>query len=205
MANLSYPLIDIEFGYVIGEYIYKGKYKFRKILNLIGKGIFFFVVFIILLLTIYSWSQSDKENILDRFKPISISTNVAKPFLGLVNSEIEYQISSNLSVQIYTEYLYKNTEYLNKIDHPDFIILMGCRYYPLSKKINVSGLYGGINLGYIVSKNNSEYRVFAVQGELGYKLLFKNIFFIRPKGLITYPIGGNKILPGLEVLEGLMF
>lgn len=157
------------------------------------------LLIIVLILPInFIWSKDNANPTSDyqREKTISLAINPLKPFLGLINLEFEYQLSPQISVHIFVEYLFKES------DHPDFVLYMGPRYY-YSRYSNVSGLYSGFNLGYFHFKGNIKKSTLTIGGESGYKILVNDLFYILPRGLITYPIRTPKVLPGFECLGGI--
>ncbi len=122
-------------------------------------------------------------------KKLSVSFNPGKPFLGLLNISLEYQISSHLSICIFAEYLFR------RLNHPDFVITLGPRYYFSEGKEHVSGFFGGVYLGYTWYKNMSSGNSnLNLGGELGYKLFFYKSLFMIPRGLVTHPIESSKVL-----------
>lgn len=147
-----------------------------------------------------SWPQSQNHPAPDlkKERSISIAVNPIKPFIGLINLEIEYQLSSQLSFHIFVEYLFQEA------DHPDFVLSIGPRYYFIGST-NVSGLYNGINLDYLLSKEDKPENGFAIGGELGHKLFINKTLYILPRGLVTYTIGSSLLLPGFELLGGVAF
>ena len=157
------------------------------------------LLIIMLLLPLhFLWSQNNTNPTLNdqRGKAISLAINPLKPFLGLINLEFEYQFSPHMSVHIFTEYLYK------KADHPDFVLYIGPRYY-YSSSSKASGLYSGFNLGYTLFKGDTKNGSIFIGGELGCKIYANDSIFFLPRGLIMYPIGTSKVLPGFECLGGI--
>ncbi len=158
------------------------------------------LLFIIMLLLPlhFLWSQNNANptSNYQRGKAISLAINPMKPFLGLINLEFEYQFSPQMSVHIFAEYLFRKT------DHPDFVLYIGPRYY-YSSSDKVSGLYSGLNLGYTFFKEDAANNTITIGGELGYKIFINDLFFVLPRGLITYPIRTPKVLPGFECLGGI--
>ncbi len=124
---------------------------------------------IVLLLPLhFLWSQynANPTSNYPSVKTISLAINPLKPFLGLINLEFEYQFSPQMSVHIFTEYLFK------KADHPDFVLYIGPRYY-YSSSDKVSGFYSGFNLGYTFFKEDAENSSIIVGFEIGDKIFIK--------------------------------
>ncbi|MBD3284859.1 DUF3575 domain-containing protein [candidate division WOR-3 bacterium] len=135
---------------------------------------------------------------------LSVGINPLKPFMGLPNIELEYQLIRRFSVHAFTEYWAYNTFLSPDETHPDLVIRTGPRYYFYSpvESANVSGFFAGIPLGYVWFEGNLHQSALTLGAELGYKFLLGKRFYALPRGLLTYPLDSDKILPGFEILLG---
>ena len=132
-----------------------------------------------------------------------ISTNPLKLIYGIINLEIEYQVSPSVSFQMGSEYVIGH--YLIKREsHPDFVFRIGPRYHTFHNKEfgNNIDLYLGAFAGYTWSKAFEEYTGFNFGPELGMKYKFEIPFYINTKAFVTSPIDNLRILPGFECLFG---
>ena len=132
-----------------------------------------------------------------------ISTNPFKLIYGIVNLEIEYQISPSISIELGSEYVFGHY-IIRKSKHPDFIFRIGPRYHFYHDKDygDKKDLYTGLFSGYSGSQDYNEHTSYFLGMDLGYKYQFNKNTFVNAKGLITYPIKKYKILPGIEGLLG---
>lgn len=134
---------------------------------------------------------------------ILISTNPFKIIYGIVNLEIEYQISPSVSIELGSEYVIAHY-IIKESKHPDFVFRLGPRYHVYHNKdySNKKDLYSGVFGGYSWSKDYDEHTSYFLGMDLGYKYQFNQNIFMNAKGLITYPLKKPKILPGAEGLLG---
>lgn len=142
----------------------------------------------------------------DRMR-VSIFLNPYKWILGLCNVGFELQYNSNCSVCVFAEYAGVRTAYLNKIRHPDLVATVGLRYYPAQGDPDAAGSYAGISSSYFFRKpgeGRKETMDVSFGVEAGYKLSIDDSFYFVPRGLLNYTIRGNRLLPGVEVLGGML-
>jgi len=131
----------------------------------------------------------------------SISTNLIKILMGILNVELEYNITPAISIKVFGEVLAFDYVY-DRSKHPDVVIRSGPYYHFLVKTSDNQDLQLGPFAGYAWSKTNVNMTGLNTGLELGYKYQFNNSFYLFPKGLITYPFHTNKPFPGLELLVG---
>lgn len=126
---------------------------------------------------------------------LSLAFNPVKPFMGLINLEIEYRFSNRMAVHIFMEYLVKEA------DHPDMVISCGPRLYN-SDSVNASDFFWGVNLGYIWYRNEPAVSSITAGGEAGYRGSIADRSYLLPRAIITCPLRSPKLLPGAEMLVG---
>jgi len=151
------------------------------------------IFFLIILNNKIIYAQSDNWG-------ITISTNLMKPFLGLVNFDIEVKIAKHYALHIYIE-----KEFREKLNHPDFIAKFGTRYYFPSKEEFLSKIFLGMNIAIARSKNKNDGDGFLLGNEIGYKFMMWKRVSVAPMSLIHYTIGNGKLLWGFEAPFGISF
>ncbi len=105
----------------------------------------------------------------------TISTNPFKPFLGIASIEFEIGLSEHYSAHIFFE-----KKFTEKIDHPDYVMKLGTRYYLLPPDGFQSKTFLGLNIAYATSKKHFDGDGISLGSELGYKYLLKNKISIVP-------------------------
>jgi len=174
------------------------------------KSQIFTLLFLIINNTVGFGQEDAKNSILQEKHALSekrhfLSINPIKPFIGLPNIHYEYQARKNIGITAFSEVL--ALEVIKDFEHPDMVSTLGISFYPFlgEKEIN-QGLFLNINTSYILYFRESEkINSFANGVQIGFKHLFKNIFFIEPKLLINYVYQEKSVLPGFEVLIGFRF
>jgi len=135
-----------------------------------------------------------------------ISTNPLKWIYGIPNFEVEYYLSSSISVEFCSESVLSNWV-IKSEDHPDFVSRIGFRYHILHAKESGGkndpyvGLFGGNSW----SKDFPQHTTMNFGADFGYKYQFNDFVFINAKVLVTYKLNDSKVLPGLECLLGYVF
>ncbi len=132
-----------------------------------------------------------------------ISTNPLKLIYGVVNVELEYYLSTSVSVETGSEYVLAHYV-IKQEDHPDFVCRIGPRYHAFSNKAygNKNDLYFGVFAGYCWSKDYEQQKFLNFGPEIGYKYKFNSPQFINCKAYITSPFLHPKIIPGFEGMLG---
>ncbi len=128
---------------------------------------------------------------------LSLAFNPVKPFIGLINLEIECRFTNRMAVHLFMEYLVK------EVDHPDIVISFGPRLYN-NDGANTSDFFWGVNLGYLWFRNDSAVSSFTAGGEAGYRGLITDRLYLLPRAFITCPLRSPKLLPGAEMLTGMV-
>ena len=126
---------------------------------------------------------------------LSLAFNPVKPFIGLINLEIEYRFSNRMAVHIFMEYLFREA------DHPDIVISSGPRVYG-SESVNASDIFWGFNLGYLWFRDESAVSSITAGGEAGYRGVITDQLYLLPRVIITCPLREPQLLPGAEMLIG---
>jgi len=131
---------------------------------------------------------------------ITVSTNLMKPFLGLINFAIEVKVAPHYACHLNVE-----KKFREKINHPDFMAQLGMRYYLSDKEEFPSKTFLGMNTGIIRSKNKTDGNGYLVGSEIGYKWMIWKRGSITPMGVLHYPPGQGKLLWGFEAPVGISF
>lgn len=154
------------------------------------------LISILIFLTFSVWSLQAAEENPSQDNIFSIAINPVKSLPGLINLDLEFQITPHISIHIFSEILIKEA------DHPDLVISLGPRYYFFPGKLNVAGFYSGVNLGYAWYKASSGNSSMTIGGEVGYKHILNGELFILPRGVVTYPVSNGQFLLGVEFFTG---
>ena len=139
---------------------------------------------------------------------VSIFVNPFKPFVGVFNIGVEYEIDSRYSVLASFEYVFSRSRYLEKIGHPDVVGSVGVRRYFSPCEPNVTGAYAGASFGVVMDmevegRGRSHDLFFG--GEFGYRVLVGGGGYVTPRGLVSVPGGGRNVLFSMEALLGKIF
>ena len=157
------------------------------------------LILVLLLLNADNFAFSQELNSPEK---ITLSTNVFKLFTGILNLEVQYHLSSNVSVFVFNEIIIWGDMY-KKHNHPDYVFRTGGRYHYLKNSENHdinTGLFGGFTYS-----KNEKFKGFNAGFDSGYRYNFGEGYFIYPRALLTYEIKQTKLLPGIECLLGKVF
>ncbi len=151
------------------------------------------IFFLLFLNNNITYSQSDNLG-------ITTSINFIKPFLGLVNFDIQVRILKHYALHFYVE-----KEFREKLNHPDLFAKIGTRYYLSSKEEFLSKTFLRMNIAFARSKDKDEEDGFLLGSEIGYKFMIWKRVSVVPMGLIHYPIRNVKLVWGFEAPFGISF
>ncbi len=132
---------------------------------------------------------------------ISLSINVFKLAMGIPNLEIEYHLSSTVSVFVFNEGILWG-ETFKKMNHPDYVFRIGGRYHYLNNSDH--DINSSLFTGFTYHKNDNSKNPYAGI-DSGYRYRFGNDYFVYPRALVTYGFIKSYIYPGFECLLGKAF
>lgn len=133
----------------------------------------------------------------------SASLNPVKAVMGLINFEIEYAFLPRFSTSLAAEYLVTDRA-LSRSEHPDLVVRLEPRYYFLGGGFGW-GPFAGAHLGYSHSSSLQPADELFVGVAAGYRAAISGRFFVAPRGLLSYAIGQARIVPGFELVAGILF
>lgn len=136
-----------------------------------------------------------------------IKINPYKPFLGIANLGLEFQLNRQLSFSIFGEYLLRDKLIVGKdVEHPVFVFEVSPRYY-LSENETMTGFFIGPIAGFTLKRKHTKEAQGLILGiESGYKFILgkKERVFIEPKLIVLHNFSATeKFLPGIEGHFGL--
>ena len=159
----------------------------------------FSILFVVFIISVISKNTTGQE--LNSPEKISLSINIFKLAMGMPNLEIEYHLSSTVSVFVFSEGILWG-ETFKKMNHPDYIFRIGGRYHYLENADH--NFNSGLFTGFTYFKNDNSKNSYAGI-DSGYRYRFGNDYYIYPRALLTYGFIKSNIYPGFECLLGKAF